>query len=209
MMTKNCFLLCWAWLALSGTICAAQTPAANAPAAKVPNALRDAVILIVRHAEKPETGVELALAGVQRAHAYTNYFRNFAVDSAPLHLDCLIAAADSMNSHRSRLTLEPLSQSLGLPLDLRYKDKEAAQLAAELQARPHGKAILIAWHHGQIPALLQALGADPAKLLPGGAWPDDVFCWVIQLRYDQEGRLIPGETKRVNENLMPGDAGKK
>jgi hypothetical protein len=123
-------------------------------------------------------------------------------------LDCLIAAADSKNSHRSRLTLEPLSKSLGLPLDLRHTDKQAAELAAELQARPHGKQILIAWHHGNIPTLIEALGADPAKLLPGGKWPDQLFSWVVQLRYDQEGRLMPGETKCINENLMPGDAGK-
>ncbi len=196
---------CCAWLALALTTCPAQTPATHAPGARNPNALRNAVILIVRHAEKPESGMDLTPAGVQRAAAYTNYFRKFAIDSKPLHLDCLFAAADSKNSHRSRLTLEPLSQSLGLPLDLRYADKQAGELAGELQARPHGQGILIAWHHGQIPALIAGLGGDPAKLLPGGQWPDDVFSWVIQLRYDAEGRLIPGETKCIHENLMPGD----
>jgi hypothetical protein len=187
------------------TACLAQTPATNLPAAKDAAGLRNAVVLIVRHAEKPETGMELTPAGVQRANAYTNYFRKFSVDSKPLRLDCLIAAADSKNSHRSRLTLEPLSKSLGLPLDLSHTNKQAAELAAELQARPHGQGILIAWHHEQIPNLIKALGADPATLLPGGKWPDDVYCWVIQLRYDQEGRLLPGETKRINEKLMPGD----
>ena len=205
-MTTKRFLLCCACLALAATASLPQTPATNAPAVKEPNALRNVVILIVRHAEKPDSGMELTAAGAQRADAYTNYFRRFIVDSKPLSLDCLIAAADSKNSHRPRLTLEPLSKSLGLPLDLRYNDKESDQLAAELQARPHGKQILICWRHGQIPALLQALGADPAKLLPDGKWPDEVFSWVIQLRYDQEGRLMPGETKRIPENLMPGDA---
>jgi len=129
MMTKKRILTGCAWLALAATACLAQTPAAPAPAAKDSSALRNEVILIVRHAEKPESGMELTPAGVQRAEAYTNYFRNFTVDSKPLHLDCLIAAADSKNSHRSRLTLEPLSKSLGLPLDLRYADKQAAELA--------------------------------------------------------------------------------
>jgi len=209
MMTQKRILTGCAWLALAATTCLAQTPAAPAPAAKDANALGNAVILIVRHAEKPESGMELTPAGVQRAEAYTNYFRNFTVDSKPLHLDCLIAAADSKNSHRSRLTLEPLSKSLGLPLDLRYADKQAAELAGELQARPHGKQILIAWHHGQIPTLIEGLGGDPAKLLPGGKWPDDVFSWVIQLRYDGEGRLMAGETKCIHENLMPWDEEKK
>jgi hypothetical protein len=205
MMTKKRFLLCWAVTALAAASGLAQTPASNAPAARDATGLRNAVVLIVRHAEKPETGMELTPAGVQRANAYTNYFRNFSVDSKPLRLDCLIAAADSKNSHRSRLTLEPLSKSLGLPLDLSHTNKQVVELAAELQARPHGQGILIAWHHEQIANLIKALGADPATLLPDGKWPDDVFCWVIQLRYDQEGRLIPGGTKRINEKLMPGD----
>ena len=209
MTTKKRFLPCCAWLALAATICLAQTPAATRPAAQDTNALRNAVILIVRHAEKPESGVELTPAGAARAGAYTNYFRKFAVDSKPLRLDCLIAAADSKNSHRSRLTLEPLSKSLGLPLDLRYADKQAGELAGELRARPHGQQILIAWHHGEIPALIEGLGGDPAKLLPGGKWPDDVFSWVIQLRYDAEGRLMAGETKCIHENLMAWDAEKK
>jgi hypothetical protein len=29
---------------------------------------------------------------------------------------------------------------------------------------------------------------------------------VLELHYDDNGRLIPAETKRINENLMPGDA---
>jgi broad specificity phosphatase PhoE len=205
-MTIKRFPLCCAWLALAVTASLAQTPATNAPAVKDPGALRNVLILIVRHAEKPETGMELTPAGVQRAAAYTNYFRNFTVDSKPLRLDTLFAAADSNNSHRPRLTLEPLSQALGLPLDLRFKAAAPGELAAELRARSHGRQILICWHHGQIPALLQALGADPAKLLPGGKWPDDVFSWVIQLRYDQEGLLIPAETKRISQNLLPCDA---
>jgi len=199
-------LFCGVWLALAVATGSAQTPNTNAPAPKDPGALRNMVILIVRHAEKPETGMELTPAGVQRADAYTNYFRSFTVDSKPLHLDSIFAAADSKNSHRPRLTLEPVSQALGVPLDLRFKDKDPASLADELRAKPHGKQVLICWHHGEIPALLEVLGADPAKLLPGGKWPDEVFSWVIQLRYDQDGHLIPGETKCVSEDLMPGDA---
>jgi broad specificity phosphatase PhoE len=205
-MRTTCFLLCCAWLALLTKTAPAQTPATNTPALNNTNALSNVVILIIRHAEKPETGMELTPAGVQRADAYTNYFRNLTVDAKPLKLDCLIATADSKNSHRPRLTLEPLGKTLGLPLDLRFKNKESEQLALELQTRPHGKQILICWHHDQIPVLIRALGADPAKLLPEGKWPDDVFSWVMQLRYDQDGRLLPGETKRFSQDLMPGDA---
>jgi hypothetical protein len=66
---------------------------------------------------------------------------------------------------------------------------------------------LICWHHGTIPQLLRALGADPKRLLPNGKWPDDVFGWLIQLRYDENGHLF--ESKRINENLSSDDSGKQ
>jgi hypothetical protein len=169
------------------------------------DALRDAVILIIRHAEKPGEGRELSPPGEQRAAAYVQYFTNYTIDSKPLNLDCLIAAADSANSRRPRLTLEPLSKRLGLKIALPFKDKQYEEMAHDLQTTPHGKRILICWHHGKIPELAQALGADPGKLLPGGKWPDDEFGWVLELRYDHDGHLIPEQTKRINENLMPGD----
>jgi hypothetical protein len=54
--------------------------------------------------------------------------------------------------------------------------------------------------------LTNALGADADKLVPGGKWPDTVFDWMLELRYDHDGRLIPAETKRISEKLMPGDS---
>jgi len=193
-----------AWFVILVGTSPAQTNSTNAAPG-----LRNAVILIVRHAEKPEIGMELTPAGTARADAYANYFRTLAIDGKPAKLDCLIAAADSKNSHRPRLTLTPLSQALGHPLEMNFKDKEAEQLAQDLKVHSHGQQILICWHHGQIPALIGALGGDPAKLLPGGKWPDDVFCWMIELRYGPDGQLLSDGAKCVNENLMPGDADKK
>ena len=127
------------------------------------------------------------------------------LDGKPLKLEHLFATADSKNSQLRILTIEPLAAALGLPVDNRFANKKFQDLVDELQAKGHGKQILICWHHGEIPELAGALGADVDKLLPGGKWPDDVFCWMLELRYDHEGKLIPGETKVVNEKLMPGD----
>ena len=164
-------------------------------------ALKNTTILIIRHAEKPASGRKLTPAGQQRAEAYAQYFKNLAVDSQPPRPDCLIAAADSNNSQRPRLTLEPLSKALGLPLNLTFNDKQNQELARELQSKPHGKVILICWRHGNIPPLVKALGADPDKLIPGGKWPDDEYGWLLQLSYDQEGRLIPIKTKRLQPDF--------
>jgi len=168
------------------------------------SAFRNTVILVIRHAEKPEKGSSLSSEGKARAKAYVKYFKDFTIDGHPLKLDCLVAARDSSTSHRPRLTIEPTAKALGLKIDSRFDDDQAPKLIREFQSRPCGTNILICWHHGEIPQLLHALGADPKKLLPRSQWPDDVFGWLIQLRYDENGHLY--ESKRINENLLPGDS---
>jgi hypothetical protein len=182
---------------------AIPTAIPSEPHAGNSSALTNAVILVIRHAEKPDEGYGLSAAGEARANAYVNYFKNYKIDGQPLKLDYLFAAADSKESHRPRLTIEPSAKALGLAIDSRFKDKHFQELADEIRSKPHGKAILITWHHGQIPSLLRALGADPNQVIPKSKWPDDVFGWLIQLRYDSDGRLI--EAKRINEHLLPND----
>ena len=179
---------------------------AEPPQVEKSDALKNAVILVIRHAEKPDTGDGLSAEGEAHARAYVNYFRNFMIDGRPLKLDYLFATADSKGSRRPRLTLEPTSKALGLAVDSRFKNKDFQELVDELRSKSHGKAILIAWHHGEIPALLGALGADTKQVLPNGDWPEDVFGWLIQLRYDQNGQLI--DAKRIDENLAIGDSKK-
>jgi hypothetical protein len=168
------------------------------------NPLQSSVVIIVRHAEKPDTGDGLAPAGDARANAYVDYFKHFTVNSNAVHFDYLFAAKDSRESKRPRLTIKPLSKALGLVINTEFKDDKYAELAEELHAgRYRNKNILVCWHHGKIPELLAALGADPHKLLPNGKWPEDVFGWVVRLEYDQKGNL---NATVEDENLMPGDA---
>ena len=168
------------------------------------SALKNAVILVIRHAEIPDNGCGLSASGEARAMAYVNYFKIFKIDGRPLKLDRLFAAADSKESHRPRLTIEPTGKALGLDINCRFKAGDFQGLADEIKSQPHGHAMLIAWHHGKIPSLLRALGAHPDQIIPNSKWPDDVFGWLIQLRYDSDGHLM--ETKRINEQLMPDDS---
>jgi hypothetical protein len=117
--------------------------------------------------------------------------------------NALYATADSKSSMRPRLTITPLSQALGLPIDNRFADKQTREVADALRTEAHGHRVLIAWHHGEIPKLIDALGGDSAALIPGDKWPSDVFGWVVVLQYDHKGRLVSSQV--VHEHLMPDD----
>ena len=167
---------------------------------------KDSVMLIIRHAEDGATGPGLTPSGQERADAYKDYFLNLNVDSKRLEPAVIFAAKDSKKSHRPRLTVEPFAKAANLKIDTRFGNSQSAELAADLRANHQGKVILICWRHPYVPALLRALGADPESFLPNGKWPGSVYDWVILLSYDQDGHLIPGSSKRINEHLMPGDS---
>lgn len=156
-------------------------------------------VLIVRHAEKPEVGRELTPAGEARARAYVTYFEPFHQQGWNVKVDALFAGTDSENSVRPRLTLEPISRATGLKLDTSVGTKEPEKLVSMLHLQPHGTHPLIAWRHGQIPALLHAFGAA-STLIPGGKWPDDTYDWVIVLQFDQNGTVKKQEL--IKEQLI-------
>ena len=166
---------------------------------------KDAVVLIIRHAEKHEDGITLSGKGKDRAEAYRKYFRRFEIDSKALRLDAIFAAADSGGSERCRKTVEPLAKGLKLPVNARFANRDFGDLADELRAKYDGKQVLVCWHHGEISELITALGAKPEELLPEGKWPDHVYDWVIQLPFDHEGQLIAKGAKLIHEQLMPND----
>ena len=161
-------------------------------------------ILIIRHAEKTSSGPNLSPLGEKRSARYVQFFKAYDVESRPLHLDALFAAKDSSSSSRPRLTLVPLSKSLSKPVNTDFKSGSADDFVQKLRGREYtGKTILVCWRHGEIPDMLRAFGADPAVLLPGGKWPDDVFGWLVELHLDRTGSLK--SIKLLNEKLMPGD----
>lgn len=163
------------------------------------NYLANSTVLIVRHSEKPESGTGLTAVGEARARLYAKYFQPFQEQGLFVPVDCLYAGADSEKSFRPRLTLEPLSKATGLPLHLKVGTKDSEALVLELKNEAHGKHPLIAWRHGDIPALLTAFGASPEKILPNGKWPDDVFDWVIVLTTNPDGQL--SSARLIHEQL--------
>src|SRR5207247_3304761 len=90
---------------------------------------KNAVLLIIRHAEDAGTGHGLSPRGQERAEAYKNYFMNFTVDSKRREPDAVLVAADSKQSHRPRLTVEPFARTANLPIDSRFGNKQPTDLA--------------------------------------------------------------------------------
>jgi hypothetical protein len=175
------------------------TPSLFAQTPSNKNYLANNTVLIVRHSEKPETGTGLTPVGEARARLYIKYFQPFQEEGLSVRVDCLYAGADSEKSFRPRLTLEPLSNATGMPLHTKVGTKDSEALVLELKTEAHGQHPLVAWRHGDIPALLTAFGASPEKILPKGNWPDDVYDWVIVLSTDADGRL--SSAKLIREQL--------
>ncbi|PCR98296.1 flagellar basal body-associated protein FliL [Pseudomonas fluorescens] len=169
--------------------------------------LRNATVLIIRHAEKPTEGTVLNARGEQRAQAYVDYFNPLKLDGQTLTPERLIAAGDSPVSSRSRLTLTPLAERLGLSVEQPYINNDAHELVKLLRKSNQAPTILIAWHHGHINHLIQAFGGDSTALMGQKKWPDEVYDWLIVLRFDEEGHLIKARSRKVQEHLLPGDAG--
>ena len=170
-----------------------------APAlADAPRSAGPALVMIIRHAEKPaDKDPNLSPRGFERATALATAF--------PAHFphpDFLIATKRSKNSDRSVETITPLAKAMHLEIAHEFKDDDVAELAKSVLTDPKyaGKTVLIAWHHGKIPELAHALGARDAP----DAWDEKAFDRVWKITYDK------GVAKWENlpQHALPGDSDK-
>lgn len=126
-----------------------------------------------------------------------------------MQIDHLIAADASAHSERSILTLEPLAGALNLHIDHRFADGDFGAVVSALQDDPGYAAatILVCWHHDNIVGLADALGMPvaPPPSWKDRQWPDVVYGWVAQLRYDSNGRPDPSVNKYRNGQFMYAD----
>jgi hypothetical protein len=161
-----------------------------------------ATILMIRHAAKLTDGrIDLSPAGFARAKALPELFGGVGA-AAPHNLprpDFLFATHQSKKSNRPVETITPLSEALKLPISAEIEDDDFATLAKELlSGRYAGKVVLVAWHHGKIPAFARALGATP----PYDPWPDTQFDRVWRIDY-REGKAVLTD---LPQGLMAGDS---
>lgn len=153
------------------------------------------VILLTRHAEKPDphqgtTGVDrhgrtdphsLSVRGWQRAGALAALLAHAPqVAHKSLVRPQRVLATGPSKKARSRRevdTARPVAERLDLRLVDDHTHGELPALVDEVLGDP--APALVVWHHGEIPKLALALGADPDQV--PASWPDHRYdlLWVL------------------------------
>jgi hypothetical protein len=152
------------------------------------------VIMVVRHAEKPESGFlgvqldgsedeeSLIVQGWQRAGALAVLFdpSRGSLQSSALAVPQVLFAAKfdpSKHSKRPFETLQPLSLKLGLNINDSFKKDDYLEMVAEAVAS--SGVVLIAWQHQDIPGIGNAILGNSTTVPQ--SWPGDRFdlVWVF------------------------------
>jgi len=156
------------------------------------------IVMIIRHAEKPETGEKdpnLSPRGFERADALAKVIP----DRFP-RPDFLLATKRSKGSNRPVETITPLAKAVHEEIESTFKDDDVAGVAHEVLTDPkfEGKVVLIAWHHGKIPELARALGVKDAP----EKWNPAVFDRVWEITYENG---VPS-WQDLPQKALPGDS---
>jgi hypothetical protein len=188
--------------------CTGPTPSTTANR-KVPAT----VVMVIRHGEKPDDasgpGIDahgneddssLTEVGWDRAHRLADLFDQAPASRTGLDRPTRIYAAganDDGEGARTRETVKPLADRLGLPVDTRFGKGDEDKLVERVITRP-GPA-LISWQHSGIPAIAEAFG--PVTPTPPAEWPDDRFDVVWTFTRTADGWRFA----QLPELLLPQD----
>jgi broad specificity phosphatase PhoE len=171
------------------------------------------LVMVIRHAEKPEGDVDgvdaqgkkddssLTRIGWNRAHRLVDLFD--PADGSPrpgLARPAAIYAAgpnDEGEGKRTRETVAPLADRLGIRTDSSFGKGEEEELVEHVLAKP-GPA-LISWQHGEIPAIAEAFPSVTPT--PPSEWPDDRFDVVWTFTKTADGWHFA----QIPELALPGD----
>jgi hypothetical protein len=218
-MTLNKALIAIAAFATSAALaaCGAGTgppPGAGPQPVATPGPIAPAsLVMVIRHAEKPDDetdGVDaegredessLTPTGWDRADRLVDLFDPARGSPRPgLARPATIYAAeanDEGEGQRTRETVAPLADRLGISTDTTFGKGDEEDLVEHVIRRP-GPA-LISWQHGEIPAIADAFGSvSPA---PPSEWPDDRFDVVWTFTKSADGWRFA----QVPELVLPGD----
>ncbi|MGI8815178.1 MAG: hypothetical protein ACR2G2_07825 [Pseudonocardia sp.] len=182
---------------------------------KHPQAAPGTLAMIIRHGEKqdkssPLPGIgengnpdpnSLTQVGYARAHNLAVLFDPTPGPLRPgLARPKVIYAASAHEGGegaRTRETVAPLAQRLGIAVNTSFGKGDEDALAAAIISEPGPT--LVCWHHGEIPAIAEAFGqVSPA---PPSNWPDDRFDVIWTVTAAGAGWNFA----QIPEMVLPGD----
>jgi hypothetical protein len=163
------------------------TGTAPTPGAAAGGATPHGLVMIIRHGEKPDgshPGVDahgnqddssLTEVGWDRAHRLVGLLNPAQGAPRPgLGRPTAIYAADANDDGegtRTRETVTPLADALGIPVNTDFGKGDEEKLVKQAIAQPGPT--LICWQHGEIPAIVDAFPSVTPT--PPSQWPDDRF----------------------------------
>jgi hypothetical protein len=125
-----------------------------------------AEVILIRHAEKPDEGNELSLAGRERAAALVPYFLENPVVLKFGRPVAIYAQSQkhATSSVRSIQTVQPLADSLHLKINNTFERDDYKKMVAEIKhdQKYDGHTVLICWEHKVIPEIAKEFAADDA-----------------------------------------------
>jgi len=180
-------------------------------------------ILVIRHAEKPETagdgGVDatgardprsLTSRGWQRAGVWAELFapsysqpqtlpRPTAIFASAPASHAEVAAGGGSKSRRPLETISPLAAKLGIKVDLHFAKGGEADLAKAISAIEG--VVLVCWQHEDIAAIANALTPRP-KGVPQN-WPGHRFNLIF--KFTRPGNASPWAFQQIVPVMLDGD----
>lgn len=175
-------------------------------------------IMFLRHGEKPADdgpplGVDphghndphsLSVRGWTRAGALSALFDHVPTPDRPgLTRPGHIVATQPTHDYKSkreRDTATPTAGRLGLTIDESFTHRDAEEAAKSILGQDQD--VLVVWHHGSMPKLLQHFPLADASQIPQ-AWPEDRFDLIWILSRESDGRYAFSE---ANQDLLADDA---
>ena len=141
-------------------------------------------VVIIRHAEKPESGHILSPEGEKRALLIVDYVIK-SQDMKAVGLPNFIFASnpkDEESSVRSIQTVTPLAKALKLTINTNYVADDYKKMVAEILSNPiyNQKNIFIAWGHKKIDKIAKKLGVTNYP----DEWSDDDYdsVWIVNYK---------------------------
>lgn len=167
---------------------------------------RSAEIILLRHAEKPDSGSGLSEVGFQRATALVAFFttRSEVIKFGAPAVIYAMKPNKPGGSIRAIQTMQPLADALNLPIRQTYSRDEVSPLAKELlqwvQAPGNAqKTLVVCWEHKVLVDIAKALGV---KKLPANLGTNIYdHAWVVDFSPDAHVTGIMD----VSQHLLPGD----